>query len=173
MPEKCPTCGRERSSSKFKYPLRHSHRLGEIAQRRFLAGLAAGGIVPVKPRPKTRKPYNPADYKRWVEEQSTGMAGHRPWPPDPTLGAFDHDEANAARDRGTKSKKDRKKPFTIECRLIPADKEPLIHTFGLDQWFVHGRYTSGTIRDLAFTLLVTKAEHEMKGWGNVEWRKVG
>lgn len=126
-----------------------------------------------KPRPKTWKPYDAAKYKRWVDKQTAEMAGHRPWPPDPTLGAFDHDEANAARDRGTESKKDRKKPYTIESRLVPPDKTSIIYTFGLDQWFVHGRYSSGTVRDLAFTLLVTKAEHEMKGWGNVEWRKVG
>lgn len=100
------------------------------------------------------------------------MAEHRPWPPDPIQhGAYDYDEAMARAERHVKVP--RQRPYAIESRLIPTDKTSIIHTFGLDQWFVHGRYTSGTVRDLAFTLLVTKAEHEMKGWGSVEWRKVG
>ena len=125
-----------------------------------------GGLVPVKPR----RAYDPADYKRWVAQQNMGR---RPDPIGPTPGAFDHDEAEAARDRGTKSKEDRKKLYAIESRLVPTDKTSIVHTFGLDQWFVHGRYESGTARDLAFTLLMTKAEHETKGWGRVDWRKIG
>lgn len=107
------------------------------------------------------------------------MAGHQPFPPDSRQGAFDYDEDTAMIARRHKhgyhfrSKEDRRKPYTIECRLIPLSKNSLIVTFGLDRWFVHGRYDSGTARDLAFVLLTVKAEHEMKGWGSMEWRKVG
>jgi len=169
MPEICPTCGRGRSSALDA--ARYRFRLNKMARDRFFEGMAAGGIMP--PKPKARKPYDPADYKSWLEKQTMEMAGHRPWPPDPTLGAFDHDEADAARGRRIKSKKDRKKPYTIESRLVPADKTSIVYLCGLNEWFVHGRYETEARRDQAYDILVSKSKREFRGWSSTEWRKVG
>jgi len=107
------------------------------------------------------------------------MAGRRPWPPDPTRqDAFDYDEDTARIARRHKhgyhfrSKADRRKPYSIESRIIPTE-ESIIRTLGLDQWFAHGRYTTEARRDQAFEVLVAKSERELRGWSKTEWRKVG
>lgn len=102
------------------------------------------------------------------------MPGLRPEPYDPTqLGAFDHDEADAARGRRVKTKKDRKKPYAIESRLISTSEGSIINVFGLDQWFIHKRYETEAQRDFAFRVLVKKSKREFRGWSRTEWRKVG
>lgn len=102
------------------------------------------------------------------------MAGHRPWPLDPTqLGAFDYDEITAAESRPGKSRADRRKPYRIETRLIPTSEDSITHIFGLDQWFIHKRYETEAQRDFAFRVLVKKSKREFRGWSRTEWRKVG
>ncbi len=102
------------------------------------------------------------------------MAGLRhPEQPDPTqLGAYDYDEATAAQGRRVRTKKDRKKPYVIESRLVPTSKESIVYAMGLDKWFVHGRYETKRARDQAYNVLVKKSEREMRGWSRTEWRKV-
>lgn len=92
------------------------------------------------------------------------MSGHRPWPVDPTkMGACDYDEITEAMTRHGRARRRQRKPYSIECRLVPTS----------DKSFVHGRYRSGTERDLAFAVLTGKGERELRGWSRTEWRKVG
>lgn len=109
------------------------------------------------------------------------MAGHRPWPPDPTRqqGAYDYDEDTDMMARRIKygqhfrTKADRRKPFAIESRITLTHGKSIAGLFGLDQWFIHRRYETAARRDFAFNVLVGKSERAFRGWSHTEWRKIG
>ena len=79
--------------------------------------------------------------------------------------AYD-DQTNSGRRLKPRGK--RRKPFAIECRIQRRVTASLARTLGLQDWWVHSRYTTASRRDQAYAALVKKAQ---SGWWRPEYRK--
>ena len=84
-----------------------------------------------------------------------------------------HDEIVGSKRMKPRGK--RKKPYGIECRLKRSVSAGLARTLGLQNWWMHSRYTTRARRDQALAVLVKKAENDglaaRYNW-QTEYRKV-
>jgi hypothetical protein len=69
----------------------------------------------------------------------------------------------------------RRKPFAIECRLVPnpnTDSSTVMRArLGLRTWWTWGRYETATRRDQAYAALVKKQLSTPPYWWKWEYRK--
>jgi hypothetical protein len=71
--------------------------------------------------------------------------------------------------RRLKPRGKRKKRFVIESRITRETTTALVTFMGLDNWWVHSRYTTRARRDQAYAVLVKKS-HNDRYW-KPEYRK--
>ncbi len=71
----------------------------------------------------------------------------------------------------------RRKPFTVESRLVPSDNTPknsVFYSLGFGAWWIHGRYETAARRDQAYAALVKKEDPgRQPRWSYWEYRKMG
>ena len=64
-----------------------------------------------------------------------------------------------------------RKPFVIVCRVKRRVSNGLARTLGLENWWVHSRYTTTARRNHALAVLVRK-QQSAPDWWQLEYRKV-
>jgi hypothetical protein len=73
--------------------------------------------------------------------------------------------------RRLKPRGKQRKPWVIECRIQRHVSNGLARTLGLQDWWVHGRYSTKNRRDQAYAAVVKKEDTAPRYWRR-EWRKV-